>query len=131
LGTPGTSYSVASLARAATAASQPEVAGAAAARGLTTAIETADVFAVAYAIETIAGTEAAVDPTRAAVLLGAAHRIRSDRLLPLPEGEDFDVVVYEGEAVATLGRNAYDRAFDKGYALDLGAAVALATPDPG
>jgi len=130
LGTPGTSYSVASLARAATAALQPDIAGEAAARGLATAIETADVFAVAFAIETIAGTEAAGDPNRAAALLGAAHRIRSDKLLPLPEGEDFDVVAYEAEAVAAMGRTAYDRAFSEGHALDLQAAVALATPDP-
>ena len=73
-------------------------------------------LAAAFAIEGLAAVAAARgNGTRAATLLGAAHRLRSDHGVPLPSGEDLDVARARDVAIETAGRADYDAAFASGY----------------
>ena len=73
-------------------------------------------LAVAFALEGLAAVAAARDDgTRAATLLGAAHRLRSDHGVPLPPGEDLDVARARDAAIGMTGPAGYEAAFRIGH----------------
>ncbi|MEA2057102.1 MAG: BTAD domain-containing putative transcriptional regulator, partial [Actinomycetota bacterium] len=91
------------------------------------ALEHGDQLVVAFALEGLAATTAAAgDAERAAVLLGAAHRMRSELGVPLPPGEDFDVARAASAARTSLDDASYEQAFAAGTAMPRDAVVELA-----
>ena len=71
--------------------------------GLGRATKAGDPRAVALALEGVAGALVAVDPDRAARLLGAAEQIRDDLQAPLPTRERFDVDRIHSALAEALG----------------------------
>ena len=93
--------------------------------GLERATQAGDPRAVALALEGVSGALVAVDPDRAARLLGAAEQIRDDLGAPLPARERFDVDRIQGALAEALG----DRraaVVDQGRSLSLEQATRLA-----
>ncbi|RRR98459.1 BTAD domain-containing putative transcriptional regulator [Glycomyces terrestris] len=82
-------------------------------------------FAAAHAIEGIAGARSLLgDVETAAVLLGGAAALRAHAGIPLPQGERFDVDRIAGRLAATMGRKAFEAAYERGRRLNSVAEVA-------
>ncbi|MFI8321763.1 BTAD domain-containing putative transcriptional regulator [Streptomyces sp. NPDC085529] len=85
--------------------------------GLAAARATGDPRALALGLEGLAGAVSlAGDPARAARLLGAAAATRAGVGVPLPEGEQDDVVRITARARAALGAQAYEAEYARGAA---------------
>ncbi len=115
----GIAYSLSSLALAEELVGRLDSARAHHLEGLAVARQLGDDLAVAFALEGLAAVAAAggVDAARAATLLGAAHRLRADRGVPLPPGADLDAGRAREAAVVQLGQPRFDLAFAEGLAL--------------
>ena len=120
---PGVAYSAGSLGRALLEVGDRAAAAPALEESLRFAAED-DPLAIAFAVEGIAGWVLDVDPRAAALLLGAADRLRCDRGRPLPAGERFEVDAWMARLVDVFGEARCELAYQEGYrdpapALDL------------